>query len=103
MQLLQKLQLTGPQARKEVGLRAGQQPVDGRLLAAVRVLLLQDRALVKGKSVDELCAWDRPLGKAHEVGAAGAVRCSAVQATSVGHGALMPCNAACAWLLQWFC
>jgi hypothetical protein len=98
VQLLEKLHLSGPQARKVVHLRAGQQPVDGRLLGAVRVMLLQDRALVKGKSVDELCAWDRPLSKAHEVGAAagaGAALCCAVLCCAVLCCAVLCCAVLC--------
>jgi hypothetical protein len=50
-----------------VHLCAGAAPADARLLAALRVMLLQERALAKGRSLQELGDWDMPLGRAHEV------------------------------------
>ncbi len=45
--------------------------MEGRLLAATRLLAAKYQSEVEGRTLGELGDWDRPLSKANEVGARG--------------------------------
>lgn len=66
---------SGPEAKgevKRVYVGGPGAPVDWRLLAALRVLLLRDDGydLIKDKTPQELGDWSAPIARQHEVGAA---------------------------------
>jgi hypothetical protein len=56
-------------AAAQVHIGAEPHLVPGRLLGAVRVLLCQEdaRAQVEACTVEQLCEWDTPLARQHEV------------------------------------
>lgn len=73
--LLAELRLAGPGADLELHVRpGGEAGVDGRLLAAARVLASRDAAEVSGRGVERLCQLDKPLSKVRFASACACVR-----------------------------
>lgn len=64
--LLGELKLEGPGANTEVTILQGAQPVDGRLLAAARILWAREQSELAGRGLARLQEWGKPLSKANE-------------------------------------
>ncbi|KAG2438459.1 hypothetical protein HYH02_010913 [Chlamydomonas schloesseri] len=72
LQLLAELGLVGPAANPELNIGGGgpgAEVLDGRLLAAARVMVARAESEVAGRGVERLCAVDRPLGRDNELAA----------------------------------
>ncbi|PNH06028.1 hypothetical protein TSOC_007634 [Tetrabaena socialis] len=66
--LLAELRLAGPAANTELNI-GGAELLDGRLVAAARILVARQESEVAGRGAERLCAVDRPLGRENEAAA----------------------------------
>ncbi|KAG2433661.1 hypothetical protein HXX76_008032 [Chlamydomonas incerta] len=72
LQMLAELGLAGPASNTELNIGGGGpggELLDGRLLAAARVMVARAEGEVSGRGVERLCAVERPLSRDNELAA----------------------------------